>query len=145
MIDLICSQWPIEGRTQMDHSSSCKRKAFLPRHQSFGRLPFRTTAEAPHLDGYVVSVSSSGYSRSLDRLRFSSSSTSPRVILATTEYGTWDVIIFSKHVAFGCLISGQAIVDSIEKLSVDPTTSCPLTDVVISHCGQVEATTSTSP
>ena len=41
------------------------------------------------------------------------------------------------------MISGQAIVDSIEKLSVDPTTSCPLTDVVIAHCGQVEATTST--
>jgi len=46
--------------------------------------------------------------------------------------------LFSKHVVFGHVISGQSVVDTIENLSVDSKTNRPLKDVVISNCGQLE-------
>ncbi len=49
---------------------------------------------------------------------------------------------FSKHVIFGHVLSGQSVVQTIENLPVDPNTSHPLKDVVISHCGQLESVTS---
>ncbi len=45
-------------------------------------------------------------------------------------------LLFSKHVVFGNVISGQSVVDTIENISVD-SNSRPLKDVVISHCGQL--------
>ena len=48
----------------------------------------------------------------------------------------------SKHVVFGEVLSGQSIVDAIEGVAVDLESHRPLKDVVISKCGQMEATTS---
>ncbi|CAF4222127.1 unnamed protein product, partial [Rotaria sordida] len=46
-----------------------------------------------------------------------------------------------KHVIFGHVVSGQAVVDTIESLPVDPNTNRPLKDALISHCGQLEIVT----
>jgi len=45
-------------------------------------------------------------------------------------------LLFSKHVVFGHVVSGQTVVDAIENIPVD-SNSRPLKDVVISHCGQL--------
>jgi cyclophilin family peptidyl-prolyl cis-trans isomerase len=46
--------------------------------------------------------------------------------------------VFSKHVIFGHVVSGQSVVDTIENLSIDSSTNRPLKDVIISHCGELE-------
>jgi hypothetical protein len=45
-------------------------------------------------------------------------------------------LLFSKHVVFGHVISGESVVDAIENMAVD-SNSRPLKDVVVSHCGQL--------
>ncbi|CAF3810877.1 unnamed protein product, partial [Adineta steineri] len=46
-----------------------------------------------------------------------------------------------KHVVFGHVVSGQAVVDTIENLPVDSATNRPLKDVIITNCGQLESIT----
>ncbi len=52
-------------------------------------------------------------------------------------------LVFSKHVVFGQVVSGQSVVDAIENISVD-SNSRPVKDVVISHCGQLVLVSSKS-
>ena len=63
----------------------------------------------------------------------------------STSFERFESICSSKHVVFGHVLSGQTIVDSIEKLPVDPETNRPLKDALISNCGQFEMNSSNWP
>lgn len=48
------------------------------------------------------------------------------------------MFIFSKNVVFGCVVSGQSVVDAVVNVATDAETERPLKDIIIAHCGELD-------